>query len=84
MATKLPAYYEKYFDEKFGNVDEKLDGINNHLKELNGQAKSNCDRSKDNTRKIKMLGIALVAGSFVWIKESRDMFIHTVRLLLGL
>ena len=81
---KLPAYYEKYFDEKFGNVEEKLDGINDHLKELNSSAKKNHTRSTDNTRKIKMLAVALVAGSFVWIKESRDAFIHVFKLFLGL
>ena len=81
---KLPAYYEKYFDEKFDNVEGKLDNINDHLKELNSSAKKNHTRSTDNSRKIKMLAVALVAGSFVWIKESRDTMIHVFKLFLGL
>lgn len=40
---KLPAYYEKYFDEKFhhtndkiNGVDEKVNGVKKELKKLNG------------------------------------------------
>lgn len=34
MTTKLPAYFEKYFDEKFTSVDKRFDTIETSIDNL--------------------------------------------------
>ena len=93
MATqsKLPAYYKEYLDERFNHVVERIDGvcseangIKKELKRMNGSIRGNKQRSRDNSKNIKLLGGALVAGTFFWVKESRDVLIHIIKTLLVL
>ena len=73
MTKGLPKYFEEYLDEKFNGINVKLDSMNDHLIKLNGTVASN----KSNIQKICF---ALVVGSAVWIKESRDYIISFIRL----
>lgn len=75
----------KFINEKFDDVHKKLDENHGEMKNMFGklQGKVNEEITTAHTsiasnRKlyIRLLIGAMVLGSFIWIKESRDFIVH--------
>lgn len=69
-------------DERQKTISEHVAEIEEHLRELNGSVARNQAGISKNSFNIKVLGVVLVAGSFIWIKESRDFILTLLKSLI--
>jgi len=57
----------------FTRLEGKMDEMIGHVKETNGRLKA-----AEKTHLYKVLGVTLLIGTFIWVKESRDFLLEII------
>lgn len=88
MTQKLPAYFEKYFENKFGEVHQKIDDLKAHVNDEVEELKNRVYKVEDGVvnmkKEIMKIWIALIMLTPVYIKDSRDYILSAIRSFIGL
>ena len=82
MSThKLPLYAEKYFDQKFCELNSRIDDLKLHV---NDELKELRELVEHNQKNIYRIWFAILALTPIYIKDSRDLLFSLFRGVFGI
>ena len=81
MTTKLPAYFEKYFEQKFSEVDISIKELKGHV---NDEIKMLADEVKAFRKQIVLIWILLIVFVLLHVEDFGPTFLTGLRKFIGL
>lgn len=87
MTNKLPAYFEKYFEQKFGELNQRIDDLKSHVNDEVMELKNRVYKVEDGIfdlkRQIMRIWIAMIFLTPIYIKDSRDYLLSIIGKFIG-